>query len=285
MDKANTVHTGDCLNVLSDMEAESVHAVVTDPPYGLAFMGNSWDDFEPREYQEWCQEWATEAMRVLKPGGHMLAFSGTRTYHRLACGIEDAGFEIRDKIDWLYGTGFPKALDVSKAIDKQADAEREVVDSYERQGRKSGIMGEKVEVTKEITTPATDAAEQWDGFKTALKPGHEPVCVARKPFDQTVAENVLEHGTGALNIDGCRIGSDVDTLRPKSGNIGDGVKYNEGVNSELDTGSKNGGRYPSNIILDSQTAEALDRDGPHRTERDRTISGGGQRDWAKRHGL
>lgn len=103
---ANTIHTGDALDVLPDLPAESVHACVTDPPYGLAFMGKSWDDFEPKEYQEFCERWATEVSRVLKPGGHLLAFSGTRTYHRLGCGIEDAGFTIRDKIDWLYGGGF-----------------------------------------------------------------------------------------------------------------------------------------------------------------------------------
>ena len=205
--------TGDCIDKMQALEANSIHAVVTDPPYGLAFMGNSWDDFEPKEYQEWCEQWATECLRVLKPGGHLLSFSGTRTYHRLGVGVEDAGFEIRDKIDWLYGSGFPKALDVSKAIDKQADAEREVVNTKDVGPDMTGGNYENNDgdrAVQEITEPATDAAEQWDGFKTALKPAHEPVCVARKPFNQTVAENVQEHGTGALNIDGCRVGNTGD---------------------------------------------------------------------------
>jgi DNA modification methylase len=121
----NTIHTGDAFDVLPTLPDESVHAVVTDPPYGLAFMGRDWDNFEPREYQEWCEEWATEVKRVLKPGGHLLAFSGNRTHHRLFTGVEDAGFEIRDTVTWHYGSGFPKAADVSKTIDKRRDDEEE----------------------------------------------------------------------------------------------------------------------------------------------------------------
>ena len=262
----NTIHTGDCLEVMADLPAESVHACVTDPPYGLAFMGNSWDDFEPKEYQEWCEQWAREVKRVLKPGGHMLSFSGTRTYHRLGVGVEDAGFEIRDKIDWLYGSGFPKALDVSKAIDKQADAEREVVNTKDVGPDMTGGNYENNDgdrAVQEITEPATDAAEQWDGFKTALKPAHEPVCVARKPFSQTVAENVQEHGTGALNIDGCRIdtdgrpdidhGTESETRFTSSGDEGElpGSKH---------VGQTTEGRYPANVVFDEQAAEQLDRD-------------------------
>jgi len=119
-----TIHTADSLTKVDELEAESIHAIVTDPPYGLAFMGRDWDDFEPKEYQEWCEEWARKAKRILKPGGHLLAFSGNRTHHRLFSGVEDAGYEIRDTITWHYGSGFPKASDISKTIDKRADAKR-----------------------------------------------------------------------------------------------------------------------------------------------------------------
>ena len=263
----SVIHTGDCIEVLADLPAESIHAIVTDPPYGLAFMGNSWDDFEPKEYQEWCEEWATKAKRVLKPGGHMLAFSGTRTYHRLACGIEDAGFEIRDKIDWLYGSGFPKALDVSKAIDKQADAEREKVpnplaDKQTGQYDSDALSGDREPNETIAPEPATDEAEKWDGFKTALKPGHEPVCVARKPFDQTVAENVLEHGTGALNIDGCRIGTEEDLTRPNRAfsSSNDYAYTEEDHGTELKQHGSTEGRYPANVVFDEQAAEGLDEE-------------------------
>ena len=158
------------------MPDNCIDAVVTDPPYGLAFMGKKWDYDVPSE-----AIWA-ECLRVLKPGGHMLAFAGTRTQHRMAVRIEDAGFEIRDMIAWVYGSGFPKSHDVSKAIDKLAGVE--------------------------ITAPATDAAMQWQGWGTALKPSLEPVTVARKPLTGTVADNVLAHGTGGINIDGCRVTTD-----------------------------------------------------------------------------
>jgi len=214
------VETGDCREVMADLEADSVHAVVTDPPYGLAFMGRSWDDFEPREYQAFCEEWATAAKRVLKPGGHLLAFSGNRTHHRMFSGVEDAGFEIRDTVTWHYGSGFPKALDVSKAIDKAADVDRDTVkveyNGSELMRHQAGDgsntrpwmeeAAEKGYHEKPGDEPATDAAEKWDGWKTALKPATEFVVVGRAPLSEgTVAENVQTHGTGAMNIDGCRV--------------------------------------------------------------------------------
>jgi site-specific DNA-methyltransferase (adenine-specific) len=204
---------GDCLEVLRTMPDASVDAVVTDPPYGLAFMGKRWDYDVPS-----VEVWA-ECLRVLKPGGHLLAFAGTRTQHRMACRIEDAGFEIRDMIAWVYGSGFPKSLDVSKAIDKAAGAEREVVGPSQRhvsgkpEQRTEGLSGtstfaEVVGMGAFITAPATDAARQWAGWGTALKPALEPITVARKPLSGTVAATVLEHGTGALNVDGCRVATD-----------------------------------------------------------------------------
>jgi site-specific DNA-methyltransferase (adenine-specific) len=165
-------------------------------------MGKSWDSTGIA----YSVELWTEALRVLKPGGHLLAFSGSRTYHRMACAIEDAGFEIRDQIMWLYGSGFPKSHNVSKGIDKAAGAVREVVGPT-RAGAQSestgryGAWGDGITPT----SPATPAAQQWEGWGTALKPAHEPIVLARKPFAGTVANNVLQHGTGALNIDGSRV--------------------------------------------------------------------------------
>jgi len=206
-----TLHHGDCVSVLATLEDCSVDAIVTDPPYGLAFMGKKWDYDVPSE-----DVWR-ECLRVLKPGGHLLAFAGTRTQHRMCVRIEDAGFEIRDMIAWVYGSGFPKSLDVSKAIDKAAGAEREVVGrrtdraaTPKRDIRGGRLIGADTNVDlSAITAPATPEAKQWEGWGTALKPAMEPITVARKPLVGTVAENVLQHGTGAINVDGCRVGTEV----------------------------------------------------------------------------
>ena len=210
-----TVLHGDCREQLANLEDGSVDAIVTDPPYELGFMGKRWDA-SGIAYDSTV--WA-ECYRVLKPGGHVLAFGGTRTYHRMACAIEDAGFEIRDSIHWLYGSGFPKSLDVSKAIDKALGAEREVVGTRPLTGTAKivgGIRGAvngtgaeryddaQIRDTLNLTAPATDAAQVWNGWGTALKPAHEPIVVARKPLIGTVAANVMAHGTGALNIDGTK---------------------------------------------------------------------------------
>jgi DNA modification methylase len=194
---------GDCLHVMAGMEPDSVDAIVTDPPYGLGFMGKEWDHGVPG-VPFWEQ-----ALRVLKPGGHLIAFAGSRTYHRLACAVEDAGFEVRDQILWVYGSGFPKSMDISKAIDKAAGAEREVVGKSRRHGGGIKGNGTSYEVDPsipDITAPATPEAQQWSGWGTALKPAHEPAVLARKPFKGTVAANVLTHGTGGINVDGCRVG-------------------------------------------------------------------------------
>ena len=200
------LYRGDCLAVMPTLAADSVDAIVTDPPYGLTFMGKEWDRGVPGV------EFWREAYRVAKPGAHLLAFGGTRTYHRQTCAIEDAGWEIRDCIMWVYGSGFPKSLDVSKAIDKAAGAEREVVgvSPHFCTGRKQdnfGVAGDGItgQRDRSITAPATRAAQQWSGWGTALKPAVEPIVLARKPLQGTVAANVLRHGTGAINVDGCRI--------------------------------------------------------------------------------
>jgi hypothetical protein len=193
-----TLYCGDCLAVLRTLPESSVDAVVTDPPYGLSFMGKRWDYDVPS-----VEIWA-ECLRVLKPGGHLLAFAGTRTQHRMAVRIEDAGFEIRDMIAWVYGSGFPKSLDVSKAIDKAAGAEREVVGTVKKTPSASANCNEgwvrpwaEGKTTMDITAPATPEAQQWQGWGTALKPALEPITVARKPLSEgTVAANVLAHGTG-----------------------------------------------------------------------------------------
>lgn len=206
-----TLLHGDCLHHLRTLPDCSVDACVTDPPYGLSFMGKRWD-YDVPSVEVW-----REVLRVLKPGGHLLAFAGTRTQHRMAVRIEDAGFEIRDMIAWVYGSGFPKSLDVSKAIDKAAGAEREVVGQrvygdghIQRSNELSPPIGtfQRTQDERLKTTPATPAAQQWSGWGTALKPALEPITLARKPFPGTVAANVLEHSTGAINVDGCRVGGE-----------------------------------------------------------------------------
>jgi hypothetical protein len=309
----HTIHLGDCLDVLRTMPDCSVDAVVTDPPYGLAFMGKRWDYDVPS-----VEVWA-ECLRVLKPGGHLLAFAGTRTQHRMAVRIEDAGFEIRDMIAWVYGSGFPKSLDVSKAIDKRGgsvagfkqfrdavraamkrngvsrsrlqaalgnhmlghyltagsqpavpslrdyriirdsvqlgpefdalfndEAEREVV-GRKRTGDPVSWYAESVrgDGLVDITAPATPEAQQWAGWGTALKPALEPITMARKPLAGTVAGNVLEHGTGALNVDGCRVGLREARQLNRAGSIGYGGSEPQGI---VEDGGM--GRWPANLIHD-----------------------------------
>jgi site-specific DNA-methyltransferase (adenine-specific) len=255
---------GDCLDVLRTMADNSIDAIVTDPPYGLSFMGKKWDYDVPDE-----AVWR-ECLRVLKPGGHLLAFAGTRTQHRMAVRIEDAGFEIRDMIAWVYGSGFPKSLDVSKAIDKAAGAERELVKRVRPDGKGAGrlcsgfVGGSQSPQLKRDDSPATPAAKEWHGWGTALKPALEPITVARKPIVGTVANNVMTWGTGGVNVDGCRVeaGPDYEAagFGPRyghtSGNRAHGdsrpwiaQKIANGVavkNSEPHTQ----GRFPANLIHD-----------------------------------
>jgi len=251
----------DCRDAMRAMDADSVDAIVTDPPYGLSFMGKGWDHGVPGV------EFWTEALRVAKPGAHLVAFGGTRTFHRLTCAIEDAGWEVRDCLSWLYGSGFPKSLDVSKAIDKAAGAEREATGSRMMDvGMQGGNFAagkvRREEVTL-YTAPATDDARTWQGWGTALKPAWEPVILARKPLVGTVASNVLAHGTGALNIDGCRIGTGKSV--PSSVSRSSGVSLSGSVDGSLrrEIGTEGGhdpnvGRWPANVVLDEEAAAMLD---------------------------
>lgn len=327
---------GDCSDVLPTLQSESIDSIVTDPPYGLKFMGKKWDHDVPG-----VNVWA-ECLRVLKPGGHLLAFSGSRTYHRMVCNIEDAGFEIRDQIMWIYGSGFPKSLDVSKAIDKRRsedfgpirvvcrfvraamdtkglksrdlatifechprlidhwaardtdsqpalptwdqwlrlksalglgdDMDTEVWRLNGRKGQPGAAWLEANVVGKHEGTPGgfgdnrfsvadnsirepSHIAKAWDGWGTALKPAHEPIVVARKPLIGTVAENVLKHGTGALNIDGCRIPADGRPLRvgdykATANNVYEGRQDGSLMGGSKAVGETDLGRWPANIIHD-----------------------------------
>lgn len=230
---------GDCLHVLRTMPDSSVDAVVTDPPYGLAFMGKRWD-YDVPSVEVW-----QECLRVLKPGGHLLAFAGTRTQHRMCVRIEDAGFEIRDMIAWVYGSGFPKSHNVSCSIDK--------AHGHPNRGRAiptaSTYQASDIEEKHKLTSnpvdayeAKTDAARQWQGWGTALKPALEPITVARKPLVGTVADNVMRYGTGAINVDGCRVGTE-GTIRPS----GYSSIWNNGT--MISSGSETG-RWPANLIHD-----------------------------------
>jgi site-specific DNA-methyltransferase (adenine-specific) len=309
VDEHATVFHGDCLNVLAELPDASIDAVVTDPPYGIGFMGHAWD--QPGEYgalrsrgtpgphlrranvdhtttttrdgameagrydlsraanarfQDWCEAWAAQCLRVLKAGGHFVSFGGARTWHRLAAGVEDAGFELRDNIAWLFGSGFPKSLDVAKAIDKAAGVEgtwrRE--DHPNRAGARTNpgtIIGQadhtrpdNPEGLRHVYEP-TSHGQPWQGWGTALKPGYEPIVVARKPLAGSVARNVLEHGTGALNIDGCRIEvGDAAYAKNASGDRGHaGTRpLDERRDTDLSPGGGSaaaGGRWPANVVL------------------------------------
>jgi site-specific DNA-methyltransferase (adenine-specific) len=238
------------------MPDNSVDSIVTDPPYELGFMGKSWDASGIAFNVEVWQE----ALRVIKPGGHLIAFSGSRTYHRMAVAIEDAGFQIRDQIMWVYGSGFPKSHNISKGIDKAAGAEREVISEVPAYGigGKGIFNGHSEGATAKITNSFTAEAQQWDGWGTALKPAHEPMVLARKPLEGTVANNVLTFGTGGLNIDGSRVGSEGGTSlegvepTPRSGNEN---VYGVYENMSFGKPVEGLGRFPANFIHDGLETE------------------------------
>jgi DNA modification methylase len=278
---------GDCLEVLKTIPDNSIDAVITDPPYGIGFMNKEWDNPQKHQelierekerslkrfeegkspakagfstgvqpglpiggakegkwFQDWCELWACECFRILKPGGHALSFSAPRTYHRMATAFEDSGFQIRDQIMWVFGSGFPKSHNIGKAIDKIEGNERE----------------------EHIITKGNS---DWEGWGTALKPAHEPIVMARKPLsEKSIAENVLKHGTGGINIDGSRIGfvNDEDKqLAKPQGKITTGTKENvrfqytdDKTRIELEDNQSELGRFPANIIFDEEAGQLLD---------------------------
>lgn len=283
---------GDCVERMSKLPAAYFDALVTDPPYGLEFMSKKWDKLDgdvspgyserprfrgetsaaknhpghgnvPNFYvagsksQQWHEQWARAALRVLKPGGFLVAFGGTRTFHRLTCAIEDAGFEIRDGLMWLYGSGFPKSMDVSKAIDKAAGAERQRVGALRGSGYTKGNVQHGAqerdtwEWAKVSDVAITDAAKLFAGFGTALKPAWEPIILARKPISEsTVAANVLKWGTGALNIDGTRIvGGDPANLSRLGKSCGDAESATFHQVGHAVVGGSLLGRWPANFLL------------------------------------
>ena len=276
------VRLGDCLEVLRAMPDNSVDSIVTDPPYGLSnvkperiteaitawaagdrervpdgrgFMGKAWDSFVPPP-----AVW-DECLRVLKPGGHLVAFAGSRTHDLMGLSIRMAGFEIRDGLAWLYGTGFPKSMDVSKAIDKAAGAERA---RYVRPAFGGSFSDDNGTTygTAIDGTPITPEAQPWEGWGTALKPAFEPITLARKPLDGTVAANVLKWGTGALNIDGCRIGDEALPARTR------GVtKMGTFLSADGNVTPERTGRWPANVVLDESQAAALDEQSGNRPSR------------------
>jgi DNA modification methylase len=272
---------GDALQKLKELPDNSIDSIVTDPPYGLSkqpdmmevlqhwlagddykhngkgFMGKEWDSFVPGP-----SIWK-ECLRVLKPGGHMVAFFGTRTYDLGVIAIRLAGFEIRDQIAWVYGSGFPKSLDVSKAIDKSAGADREVVgkrahptlkDTTKIEESANAAHGNNTWAREwDLTAPATDAAKQWEGWGTALKPAMEPIVLVRKPLEGTVAQNVMKHGVGGINIDGCRVEAsvkDIEEMQGRSGKSTENNIYGKGIGQEVMWEANNKGRFPANFIHD-----------------------------------
>lgn len=265
----NKIYNIDCIEGMKKLDANSVDAIVTDGPYGLEFMGKSWDKFEPNSFQDFSYNWALEALRVLKPGGYILSFGGARTYHRMACAIEDAGFEIRDMINWVYGSGFPKSMNIGKAIDRMKGVEGEVVGkgygkSYVAQNRINKEQGfrpndyyEENDGEFDVTVPTSPEGKKWSSWGTALKPSHEPIVLARKPLsEKSIAENVLKWGTGGLNIDGCRIPTDDDTHRiikvPRfnGSKYAGGKEYDPRVDGQWEGGGSPLGRFPANFIHD-----------------------------------
>jgi site-specific DNA-methyltransferase (adenine-specific) len=292
-----TLYEGDCFEVMRELPDNSVDAIVTDPPYGLSrepdieevlrhwlagddyqhrgggFMGKTWDSFVPGP-----AVWR-EVFRVVKPGGHILCFAGTRTVDLMSISLRLGGFEIRDCLQWLYGSGFPKSLDVSKAFDKHAGVEREIIGvkispdgkpQTSRVPNSNGryhveshtVMNSPTRHNPYITKPVTELAKKWNGWGTALKPAVEPIILARKPLSEaTVAENVLKWGTGGLNIDGCRIGTEVRN-NPQAGFIRRGRTDEEvffGTDKNRPEGTvKVTGRFPANVILDEEAGRMLD---------------------------
>ncbi len=251
----NHIYNMDCVEGMKLLDDNSIDSIVTDPPYELGFMGKKWDSTGiAYNVDVW-----RECLRVLKPGGHLLAFGGTRTYHRMACAIEDAGFEIRDQMQWIYGSGFPKSQNISKAIDKKLGAERNRIKFAQSNTwrEKEGRMDRQATIPD--NNPVTPEAKQWNGWGTALKPANEPIVLARKPLsEKTVAENVLKWGTGGINIDGCRIGTEEIKTYGKRKGQGVSLEWSKYTSPEGYEGETHQGRFPTNVILDEEAGKLLD---------------------------
>lgn len=245
--ETNNIYLWDCLETMKKMSDNSVDAIVTDPPYWLSFMGKK------RDYDVPSQEIREEALRVLKPWWYLLSFAGTRTYHRMACAIEDAGFEVRDMIEWVYGSGFPKSLNIGKAVDKFQGNERKEIGAnpnFRKNGIENNFTKEGTFATTEGMKVLTKGTSEWEGRWTALKPAHEPICIARKPLaEKTVAENCLKYGTGGINIDWCRVGTDNIKLNIYKKWV---IPFGENAHNKewwFDEYEKNW-RFPANLIHD-----------------------------------
>jgi len=259
------VECADSLEWLAGQEENSIDGVLTDPPYGLEFMGKEWDGFgENAGFQEWCRRWGELLFRAMKPGAYALVFGGTRTYHRLVCGLEDAGFEVRNSIHWFYGSGFPKNYDVSKGFDKKAGVAGEIIGKKKLWGHNAGsgagsfsknqYEGQTgIKRIENITAPATALAKEWHGYGTALKPAHEPIVLLRKPLEGSNCDNAERWGTGALNVDGCRIKTSDDTARHWNDSASAGRKYPHIQQAVHYPGTISGGnpadRWPPNLVL------------------------------------
>lgn len=255
----NKIYLGDCLEVMKTFPADVVDTVITDPPYGLEFMGKDWDKGVPG-----TPYWS-EMLRIAKPGALLLSFGGTRTYHRMACAIEDAGWGIRDCMMWLYGSGFPKSLDISKAIDKAKGADRPIIGQHKQSipqisprenfGQRFGDEGNNAY----ITAPATDLAKEWNGWGTALKPAWEPIIVAMKPLDGTFAENAEKWGVAGINVEAGRIGTN-DNLDGgcHSPNVSPRAMAPGGAQRNVVAGPyrQPTGRWPANLLLEEGVTDA-----------------------------
>ena len=288
MNKRVKLYLGNNMDSIKKLPDNSIDSIVCDPPYAIKFMNRAWD------YELPSVEFWREALRVLKPGGHLLAFGGTRTYHRLVCGIEDAGFEIRDQVMWIYGSGFPKSHNIGKAVDKINGVEIEkwpTIDMYNNseignisKNQRCGVCEKPFSSGNPCKCDRRHKCDnEYEGWGTALKPANEPICVARKPIsEKTIAENVLKWGTGGINIDGCRIeigGKDMEDRisQEKSRRVDN--NHNEGFlgKSKIEPNMKvSEGRFPANIIFDETAAELLDeQSGISKPKKERTGRKGG----------
>jgi len=282
--KLNQVICGDCIEEMKKLPENSIDTIITDPPYGLEFMGKEWDSFratrktksqvhslgtgmkaptakEMTNFQIWFQEVATEMLRVAKPGATLLCFGGTRTYHRLACAIEDAGWIIKDCIMWIYGSGFPKATDISKQLDKRAGKKGEeyIREDFAKRSNKTPQRKSQVICGQKgvYNLPATPEAKLWSGWKShGLKPAYEPILVAMKPNEGSYAENALKYGVAGLNIDGGRIGMTEDEQK-ENYRQGNG-KLRDGFIKTVAPEYRPTGRFPANCIFNEEAAKMLD---------------------------